>query len=174
MLMKNKQSGFTMIEMMVSSFVLAVGLLGATAAQLNALKATQETFNRTKAIYVASDIIDKMRANPAGIIAGNYNSIDTTDDINVTTACTSSAAETDVACSASEIATSDKADWKSAISNLPSGKGTVAYNAVADTFTVTVIWQERHTVNASGQTMSDTTDNNEQYGKYEITIAFNS
>lgn len=170
----NKQSGFTMIETLVSSFILAIGLLGAASTQLKGLKATQETYNRSKAVYIASDIIDRMRANPAGLQIGDYNSIDTTGAVVSTPVCTSSDATTTLACTASELAQADKNEWRSFVTQLPDGKGTVAFDSAAGTFTVAVVWRERHFVSTSGEAQSDTTSSSEDYGKYEVTVAFDS
>jgi len=170
----SKQSGFTMIETLVSSFVLAIGLLGAVSTQLNGLKATQETFNRSKAVYIASDIIDRMRANPSGLLSGYYNNIDTSGTAPTATVCTSSDTATSLTCTASELATVDNIEWRAFIAELPNGKGTVTFDSATETFKVAVIWQERHFVSATGQTLSDTTNTSEEYGKYEVTVAIDS
>jgi len=169
-----KQSGFTMVETLVSSFVLAIGLLGAASTQLNGLKVTQETFNRSKAVYIASDIIDRMRANPAGMLSGDYNSIDTTSTAPTATVCTSSTTATTLSCTASELAAADNIEWRAFVAELPNGKGSVTYDATNETYKVSVIWQERHFASSAGETLSDTTSTSEDYGKYEVTVAFDS
>jgi len=59
-----KQAGLTLIEVMVSMLILAVGLLGAAAIQLNALKYTDSSLMTSQASFIAYDMLDRIRANP--------------------------------------------------------------------------------------------------------------
>lgn len=61
--MMRNQRGSTLIEVMVALLIMAVGLLGAAAIQLNALKFTDSSTLRTKASYIAYDMMDRIRAN---------------------------------------------------------------------------------------------------------------
>ncbi|AZF56676.1 Type IV fimbrial biogenesis protein PilV [Pseudomonas sp. R11-23-07] len=55
------QSGMTLIEVLV----LALGLLGAAAIQLNALKTTDSARMTSQASFIAYDMLDRIRANAA-------------------------------------------------------------------------------------------------------------
>ncbi len=59
-----KQAGLTLVEVMVSMLILAVGLLGAAAIQLNALKYTDSSLMTSQASFIAYDMLDRIRANP--------------------------------------------------------------------------------------------------------------
>ncbi|OPA94184.1 type IV pilus modification protein PilV [Pseudomonas fluorescens] len=61
-----EQSGMTLIEVMVSVLILAVGLLGAAVIQLNALKYTDSSRMISQASFIAYDMLDRVRAN-AGV-----------------------------------------------------------------------------------------------------------
>ena len=78
-MLKIKQSGFTLLEVMVAVFVLSVGLLGLAHLQITALKTNQSADLRTQASMYASDILNRMRANRIASQTGAYN-IDATDD----------------------------------------------------------------------------------------------
>lgn len=65
----NRQAGMTLIEVMVSVLILAIGLLGAAAIQLNALRYTDSARMTTQASFVAYDMMDRIRAN----VDGNTN-----------------------------------------------------------------------------------------------------
>lgn len=52
--------------MLISVLILAVGLLGAAAIQLNALKYTDSSMMTSQASFVAYDMLDRIRANPDG------------------------------------------------------------------------------------------------------------
>jgi type IV pilus assembly protein PilV len=58
------QQGLTLIEVLVSLLILAVGLLGAAALQLNALKYTDSALMSSQASFIAYDMMDRIRANP--------------------------------------------------------------------------------------------------------------
>ncbi len=58
------QQGMTLIEVLVSLVILGVGLLGAAAIQLNALKYTDSSRISSQASFVAYDMLDRIRANP--------------------------------------------------------------------------------------------------------------
>lgn len=59
------QGGFTLIEAMVAAVVIAVGLLGLVALQLQALRTTRMALARTQAVALAADLADRIRAHPA-------------------------------------------------------------------------------------------------------------
>ena len=59
-----------MIEVLVATVILASGLLGAAAVQLNALKHTDSALMTTQASFIAYDMLDRIRANPAADYAG--------------------------------------------------------------------------------------------------------
>ena len=57
-------SGFSMVEVLVALVIVAVGLLGVGQLMLVALRETTAALNRTRAIYLISDMIERIRANP--------------------------------------------------------------------------------------------------------------
>lgn len=58
------QTGMTLIEVMIALVILSVGLLGAAAVQINALKYTDSAMLHSHASFAAYDILDRMRGNP--------------------------------------------------------------------------------------------------------------
>lgn len=67
-----RQTGFSMIEVLVAVLVLALGLLGFALLQTMNLRFTQSANYRTEATNLAYDLLDQMRANRfrAGEYAG--------------------------------------------------------------------------------------------------------
>ncbi|MFM9384170.1 type IV pilus modification protein PilV [Pseudomonas sp. UV AK001] len=57
------QEGMSLIEILVALLVLTVGLLGAAAVQLNALKYTDSSRMTSQASFIAYDMMDRIRAN---------------------------------------------------------------------------------------------------------------
>ena len=57
--------GFTLIEVLVAAFVLAVGVMGAVAAQTVALRTRQDSALMSHGVQLATSFADRMRANTA-------------------------------------------------------------------------------------------------------------
>ncbi len=60
--------GTSMIEVLVALVILSFGALGAAAMQVTSKKANHEAQQRFIATYLANDIIEKMRINPAVLV----------------------------------------------------------------------------------------------------------
>lgn len=65
--MKNKQQGFGLIEVMVSLLILAIAVLGFAAMQGQAIKATDESLERTQSLVMMRNMGEKIRLNPTAI-----------------------------------------------------------------------------------------------------------
>ncbi len=63
--MQGSQEGMTLVEVLVALVILGVGLLGAAAFQLNALKYTDSARMTSQASFIAYDMLDRIRANAA-------------------------------------------------------------------------------------------------------------
>src|SRR5690606_29049477 len=57
------ENGFSLIEVLVAVFVLAVGVIGAAGMQLAALRTSQQSSFQTRALHLAAEMADVMRAN---------------------------------------------------------------------------------------------------------------
>jgi len=60
---KNNDSGFTLIEILVSVVILGIGILGVLSLQSRALMDNQDAYIRTQAILLTYDMSDRIRAN---------------------------------------------------------------------------------------------------------------
>lgn len=63
--MRNPQLGTGMIEVLVSLFILALGVIGFALLQLRAIDASHEAMNKLQAMNLARDLSEKIRANPS-------------------------------------------------------------------------------------------------------------
>ena len=61
--LSRRQTGFSLIEVMIAILVLGVGLLGFAMLQTMNLRFTQSANYRTQATNLAYDLLDQMRAN---------------------------------------------------------------------------------------------------------------
>src|SRR4051812_34767512 len=55
--------GFTMIEVLVSLFIVTLGLLGLAALQAKAQQAELESYQRAQALVLVQDMVDRINAN---------------------------------------------------------------------------------------------------------------
>ncbi len=72
-LARNRSRGFTLIEVLVSMIILAVGLLGIAGLQAMGLRNNQSALLRSQATLCAYDMSDRMRTNSQGFSADNYD-----------------------------------------------------------------------------------------------------
>lgn len=63
MQLKPANRGFTMVEVMITVFVVAIGLLSAAALQATAKKAAIDAIQRSTASTLSLEILERMRAN---------------------------------------------------------------------------------------------------------------
>lgn len=119
-----RQAGISLLEVLIAVLVLAIGVLGAAALQLNALRFNASAAQSTQASFIAYDMLDRMRANP-GQLADYAGSI--------TPSCSQAAA-------GGGILAEDLADFARAVGCLPDGSASIA---VADNrATVSIAWSE--------------------------------
>ncbi|MEW5248928.1 type IV pilus modification protein PilV [Microbulbifer discodermiae] len=133
-----RQTGATMIEILITILVLAIGLLGLSATQVMSLKNGNNAHHRYLAALAAQEMAERMRANPDGLELGSYDG-QTVDGSETGSNCSET-----LSCSAANLATLDLYDWGQVISdNLPGGQGTIA--RAGRRVTLTVTWNEQHT-----------------------------
>lgn len=63
---QHPQAGMTLIEVLIATLILSVGLLGAAGAQIKALKYVDSALMSTQTSFIAYDMLDRIRANSAG------------------------------------------------------------------------------------------------------------
>lgn len=117
------QRGFSLIEVLVTVLILAIGLLGLAGLQSTALRSNHSAYLRSQATVLAYDIIDRMRANRTAALNGAY---------------TVSWGGT---LTGSSMAATDIGAWKANLAALlPLGDGRV--ELAGTRFTVTVRWDD--------------------------------
>lgn len=117
------QSGFSLLEVLVTMIIVAVGLMGFAAMMVQSMKNNRISMQRSTATFYAYDIIDCMRVNRSNRDSYAVNFGDTK-----TTGTT-------------VVANNDVNDWQAALSTkLPSGQGKITFtNNIAK---VEIKWTE--------------------------------
>ena len=59
----NAERGFSMLEVMISMFILATGLFGLIGVQLMAHKSELDSYQRAQALVLLTDIVDRININ---------------------------------------------------------------------------------------------------------------
>lgn len=138
-----KSRGFTLLEVLIAIVVLSIGMLGIASLQAYGQRSNHSAYLRSQATALAYDMIDRMRANMAGVQNGNYNAVDTTAGTYSNPGCDTAT------CSSSQMAQYDMYDWQQELATqLPVGNGTVTGAGAGSVFTVTVMWDDER--NGSG------------------------
>lgn len=136
------QTGFSMIEAMVSIVVLSFGVLALAGLQLRVLVDSGDASHKIIASQLANAVADRIRANPvAGAATANpYVTGWSVAGETPRTVCASATAS----CGASELATYDLWAWKSEVAAmLPGGQANVeARTGSGGLLFVHIAWDE--------------------------------
>lgn len=108
---RRSQSGFTLIEILVTVFVFSIGLLGVASLQAVSKKANFDATQRTIANTLAADIITRMRANSS--VVSSYITTDVSTVVPDVPNPDCQAAGT--TCTPGELAAYDLWSWDQAI-----------------------------------------------------------
>lgn len=114
-ILKRQQVGISLLESLVSLFILALGVLGLLSVQLRTMTETQTSGNRIIATRLADDLFERMKTNPSGWAAvGQY--------ANPNPMVTSNCAV--ATCSPGQKANWDLVQWRALVATtLPLGQG---------------------------------------------------
>lgn len=122
-----RQSGVSMIEVLVTILIFAFGMLALSGLQARALAFSQSSLYRSQATALTDDIIDRMRADRGNAKANKWDT-DLSDD---PASSFTSTAIYDV----------DRKDWKQTVAALlPSGKASI--DVTADVVTIVIQWDD--------------------------------
>jgi len=152
-----QQAGFSMLEVLIAIVIFSFGLLGVAGLQLGSLASSHSAQMRSVATTLAFDVADRMRANRAAVLAGNYNATAAVDNQCQLTHYNDRHA-TPANCTPAQLAADDLYDWQQAIAgSLPTGSGTVCIDSTPNTaacdnlgnrYSVRVEWNDKPTTAA--------------------------
>lgn len=119
----NRQSGVTLVEVLVTVLILAVGSLGIASLQLAGLKYSSGSYARTQVTILSDDMANRIKSNRAIALTGAVSPYELSN-FTGTTAVTRDCI-TDV-CTAEQFADYDIATWANEVARaIPSGQGRV-------------------------------------------------
>ena len=133
--------GFTMLELLVAMLVVSVGVLGVAGLAALNLQHSRAAAAHSEAVLLAQDLLERIRANPAGLAAGAYGG-------NAGAPASLNCAVS--VCAPNQTAAFDLAAWRCALgaggeeadcAARMNGQGTVAADAASGTLRVTISWR---------------------------------
>jgi len=129
-----QQSGLGLIEVLVTVLVLGIGILGVASTQVVSLQMNSQSQNRSQAVLLAEDLLDRIRANSDN--PGAYALAD--DDAQ---GADNGSCDTSFVPANATVAENDIAAWENNLACLlPAAERTVAVNG--NTVTVTIDWDQ--------------------------------
>jgi type IV pilus assembly protein PilV len=189
MTLRRQSLGFTMLEILISLFLIAIGLLGMLGLQAQATVAEFESYQRGQALILVQDMVDRINANRGA--GGCY--VVTTDAANgspqlgagnAPTVCTGGFGTTVTRAMANK----DLADWDNAlkgasekkggtnVGGLLGARGCVSQDAVTGNYRVAIAWQGMSPTVAPTAVDANATCGLNQYGneaaRREVNITF--
>lgn len=134
-----KQSGFTLLEVLVAMLVMAIGLLGLAGLTTSSMRNNLSASHRTQATWMAYDIVDRMRANRTSAVTGAYATP------------MGAAANCSAAVPTGTVPVQDIAAWKNQLAcALPAGNGSIAVDAATRVATILIQWDDSRGLVDSG------------------------
>ena len=136
----SRTDGFSLLESLIALVVFSVGFLALTLLMQTSLQNTNSAFYRSVATEQAYDMADRIRANrgAAGANVVNYRNAEASADPGCIL----------VDCNATQLAQYDGWQWNQTNGDvLPSGGGSIVFNAATGAVTVTVSWDDNRTGN---------------------------
>lgn len=118
-----RQSGLSLLEVLVAIVILSLGLLGMAGLQAAGLRASHSATYRAQAAQLANDMAERIRANLGQ--ATSYG---------LTLAAT--------APSCGGICGADITDWLARLRTLPAGDGSIAVDTANEVVTIDVQWDD--------------------------------
>ena len=158
-----RADGFSMIELLVAVFVMAVGVLGVVGLQLLSLQNNRNALLRAEAARLAYDMMDRIRANADPGTGIEYDGLALDAGPPAATDCRANN------CTGAQMEAFDHAFWKCTLGGyndedvctglgvtgfLPDGDG--AIELAGGVYTITVQWQEPNAPAVSQVTIEST------------------
>lgn len=168
-----KQRGFALLESLIAIVIMALGILGIVGMQMRTLTDTQTSVRRAQAIRLIEDLSERMRVNPNALLSvNNYLSTFATTSDDYTSASNYCLQNS---CTATEQASFDLLQWKSAVQQtLPLGQASI-FLAPGETnaanrrqLGVIVAWRENE------RNINDAADNKKYKDNIDASLNLNS
>lgn len=138
-----RHGGFTLVEVLVTVVVMAVGMLGMAGLYIESLRSGQLSLSYTNAVTLAASMADRIRANATGAAAYGGNAAGNGNGGSAANNCVNGSVD----CNAAQMAVDDWFWWYEDVkSQLPEGRQAsvqVVNAPPVDIYTIVLQWPER-------------------------------
>lgn len=141
-----KESGFTLMEILVTVLILAIGILGVAKLQMTVgVRGNSDAQMQTQASLFINDMSERIRANVVGARAGDYAAINyagiscATPPVLI---CSDTINGNAIDCTAAQVAADDSKAWVCAVkAAIPNATASVAASGAG--LDVVISWQQQ-------------------------------
>ena len=91
---RQRQTGLSLLEVLVATLVLSAGLLGLAGLQIASMKTTHNSYQMQQATWMVHDLLERMRANKTEVFVVNSSNVPTSTYLLPTSGSTPVAAST--------------------------------------------------------------------------------
>lgn len=144
--MMRRMQGISLLEVLITLVVIAIGMLGMASLQLGGLRSNHNAYYRSQATGIAADLTDRMRANVIEARAGSYAATESPEDPGFD--CRTDFPD-GTTCSPAEMAQADLYAWYQMLgdanSGLPGATATIVCTGGCGTgnpYRITLAWDE--------------------------------
>jgi type IV pilus assembly protein PilV len=135
--------GVVLIEALVAILILSFGLLGVAGLQINALAYQKSSWSTHRIAELSIDIAERIRANPAAALAGNYSYTADYATGSAASPTLNDCRSTGSVCTPAQIASDDITELLiKAQTRLPQGSMQITGNTLAG-YEITAIWRDK-------------------------------
>jgi len=135
-----------MVEVLVTLLIISLALLGTAGLQAYSMRLNQGGQFRSLAVFLASDLAERLEANKSSAVGGDYVVPLTTGADYLAGAGAPSTACVSAACNPAALAAFDLSQWQAAVAaTLPQSSWSVVQTVVGNpsSYTVTISWVDR-------------------------------
>ncbi len=128
------QRGFSLVEVLITLVIMSIGMLGIAGLYVQSMQAGRTAMFRHQAVTLASDVADRIRANPTAGVA--YTTAQGANN-----ACVAGVAD----CNSGQMALNDILLWQAqAAESLPAGNVGIVFNnaVIPPTYQIAIDWVE--------------------------------
>lgn len=130
-----KETGITLIEVLIALLVISIGLLGMAGLQLRAMTLNQSAYHRLQAVNLAADISDRIYVNALQA------------DLDLYTVSLNDTQNAAAVSNANEVAELDMLSWQASLGKLPDGLLSIENGVVTTspikTYQITICWLDK-------------------------------
>jgi type IV pilus assembly protein PilV len=134
----NRNRGFTLIEVLVSMLILAVGLLGMAALMMTGLQANQGAALRSTATILSYDIADRIRSNVDTVATRAYASAVSNPADAALPACHADV----LGCGPADRVQEDLFQWNNSLLAIPGATGFIS-RINDNNYCIAIFWTEQ-------------------------------